>query len=228
MPGPATPIRIASNYPATTAFADVIESIKLDARLPGLFHELAPSVVFVSLPQSTTPGDAPAALVSPEPLVSALANAPITRPAGLVDPAENVAAQAAIEGFDVLVHAPLSWSDTTLSELTAVLRATGYSIRSPVRVRFKISRDNVRYFHASDAEAAGALAAAFGASVRDFTDYKPAPRVGRIEVWLAGNSPPRNAARPSAPAAQSTGSQGPALLLLRDKLVEILRRGDHL
>ena len=57
----------------------------------------------------------------------------------------------------MVVHAPQSWSGAALNELTEALRATGYSIRSPVRVRFKISRDNVRYFHASDAEAAAAL-----------------------------------------------------------------------
>ena len=79
----------------------------------------------------------------------------------------------------MVVHAPQSWSGAALTgyELTEALRATGYSIRSPVRVRFKISRDNVRYFHASDAEAAAALAAAFGARVRfyDFTASGAAP-----------------------------------------------------
>ncbi|MGR3341701.1 MAG: hypothetical protein ACU0DI_00450 [Paracoccaceae bacterium] len=228
VPGPATPNRIALNYSATTAFADVFQTIKLDARLPGPFRDLAPSVVFVSLPQSAAPGDAPAALVSPEPLVSALANAPIARPAGAADAAEDVAAQAAIAGFDVSVHAPQSWADGKLSELMAALRATGYSIRSPVRVRLKISRDNVRYFHASDAEAARALAAVVGGQARDFTNYAPLPPVGRVEIWLAGTSALQNAARPRAPATRSTGSQDPALLLLRNKLVESLRRGDHL
>ena len=86
MPGPTAPISIASNYSATPAFADVIESINLDARLPGTFRDLAPSFDFVSLPQSAAPGDAPAALVSPEPSASALANAPIARPAEVADP----------------------------------------------------------------------------------------------------------------------------------------------
>ena len=228
VPGPDTPLRIVSNYPATTAFAAAIGSINLDALAPGPFQELSPIVVAVSVPQATAPGDAPAAQGSPEPRLTSLAVTPIARPGSAADAVDNGAAAAVIAGFDVRVHAPLSWPEGKLNELTAALRDTGYSIRTPVRVNFNISGDNVRYFHASDAEAARVLSAVVGGQVRDFTTYAPSPPVGTVEIWLAGNSPLRNVARPSAPAAKPSGSQDLALLFLRNQLVESLRRGDHL
>jgi hypothetical protein len=33
-----------------------------------------------------------------------------------------------------------------------------------------------------------ALAEALGAQARDFTDYRPRPRPGTVEMWLAGGA----------------------------------------
>ena len=70
------------------------------------------------------------------------------------EPVQNTGAQSPLAGFDIQVHAPQSVPEGRLGAMVAALRATGYSVRSPVRVGFTISRANVRYFHAEDAESA--------------------------------------------------------------------------
>jgi hypothetical protein len=56
------------------------------------------------------------------------------------------------------------------------------SVASPV------SADNIRIFFEADREnayAARELLAAGPMPIRDFTDYRPLPRPGTIELWLA-------------------------------------------
>lgn len=56
-------------------------------------------------------------------------------------------------------------------------------------VDFRIGSDQVRYFHADDEPLARSVAArlmrVFGdVSVRDFTQYRPQPEPGLVEVWV--------------------------------------------
>jgi hypothetical protein len=75
---------------------------------------------------------------------------------------------------------------------------------------------------------ARAIADIVGARMRNFTTFSPRPPVGTVEIWLAGSAQRPTAARARAPATQQSTPQDQALLLLRDKLVKSLRRGDHL
>jgi hypothetical protein len=44
----------------------------------------------------------------------------------------------------------------------------------------------VRYYHPEDAAAADLVAGAVGGVARDFTDFRPQPAEGTVEVWLQG------------------------------------------
>ena len=73
-------------------------------------------------------------------------------------------------------------------------------------VRFAIASSNVRFYHAADSDGATRVSGLIGPELaagepatRDFTDYRPPPLPGRVEVWLAGD--PGAAAVRRAPAA---------------------------
>jgi hypothetical protein len=73
-------------------------------------------------------------------------------------------------------------------EVKDVLAArTGFNVE--VRpVTAPVSADNIRIFFEADREnayAARDLVATGSMPVRDFTDYRPSPRPGTIELWLA-------------------------------------------
>ena len=69
-----------------------------------------------------------------------------------------------------------------------------------------IGRGNVRYYHGSDRDAAGALSALVGSMLpggtapdpRDFTDYATPTAPGKVAIWLAGE--PDSARTAVAPA----------------------------
>ncbi|MBV1868335.1 MAG: hypothetical protein KUG69_10595 [Marinosulfonomonas sp.] len=127
--------------------------------------------------------------------------------------------------YSIRLNAPSSLSNRRLTDFTKALRDTGHTVRDANRVSFRVSTNHVRYFHPDDREAAGQLAAAIGGKLRDFTDYSPAPVLGTIEVWLAGPNTPARAVRRAKPAQPT---ENPALSSLRNRLLQSLRRGDHL
>jgi hypothetical protein len=53
-----------------------------------------------------------------------------------------------------------------------------------------IRQTQVRYYHPEDAAAADLVAAAVGGPARDFTDFRPQPPAGTVEVWLEGELAP--------------------------------------
>jgi hypothetical protein len=86
----------------------------------------------------------------------------------------------------------------------AALRDAGFDAAAPGRVGVRISRTHVRHYHAADLALAEEVAAAVGGEARDFTDFRPLPPPGTIELWLAGapRAAPavsRNAAPPRLP-----------------------------
>ncbi|MEM6374370.1 MAG: hypothetical protein AAF727_16560, partial [Pseudomonadota bacterium] len=87
----------------------------------------------------------------------------------------------------VFIHAPQS-ARIAASAAEAVLQDIGLSARLTDPVSFGISVSNVRYFHPSDRAAAAEVARLLNAEIRDFTDFRPSPRVGTVEVWIAGRS----------------------------------------
>lgn len=141
-------------------------------------------------------------------------------------PVERPPAVSLIPG-PVILHAPASVADAELAEAVSRLGAAGVPLGEPSRVDFTVSESNVRYFHATDAEAAAAVAEAIGARLRDFTSFAPAPPAGTIEVWLAGKGASGSTtARTSTKRTRNT--QDPRLLNLRNRILQQLRNGDHL
>ena len=94
------------------------------------------------------------------------------------------------EAADFRVHYPPTGAQSA-DEMVAALQASGAFEPSAVPVDFSISRTNIRYFHAEDKPAAEAaakslIAAGADPEVRDFTDYRPQPAAGVVEIYLAG------------------------------------------
>ncbi|MGJ8584393.1 MAG: hypothetical protein ACSHXD_09900 [Marinosulfonomonas sp.] len=131
-----------------------------------------------------------------------------------------------VSAYSIHVQAPAGLSEDKLTQFSDALRHTGFVVKPPTRVSYKVSKNNIRYYHAEDADAAKVLAEAVDGTARDFTDFSPSPPLGTIEVFLAGNSPKTSKTptkrRSSAPAAD------PEVTALRNRLLNSLRRGDHL
>ena len=127
--------------------------------------------------------------------------------------------------YNVIFSAPGGVSDDRLKTYMAALEETGFPVGRPSRVGFTVSRTNVRYFHVGDKAAAERLAQAVGGAARDFTDFRPLPPQGTIEIWLKG----RPGIRPTARVgAGGTRRQDPGLAALRQRLIQQLRQGDIL
>ena len=91
-------------------------------------------------------------------------------------------------GTNILVHGEPP-AERLGEVVEARLRRLGAETIERRAVGTSASTDQVRYFHAEDASKAAGLAAAlepvFGrVRVRDLTDYRPAPPLGSLEVWL--------------------------------------------
>ncbi len=92
----------------------------------------------------------------------------------------------------------------------SALQASGAKSPTAVPVGFSISSTNIRFYHAEDSAAAAKVAEVLRAEgqeteLRDFTDFRPQPDLGLVEVWLAGDggaTPARQSAR-ATPARQS-------------------------
>jgi|GEM_PF-2187026 len=63
----------------------------------------------------------------------------------------------------------------------------GHDLARVKQVDLSISTRNLRYFHDADREQAAELAASYGATLRDFSWFRPKPVTGTVELWLSGN-----------------------------------------
>ena len=111
----------------------------------------------------------------------------------------------------VIIHFPASAEAEALAARAALV-GLGVAEVETVPVRFAIGRSNVRYYHAEDRDGAGRVAEAIAGSLaggqpaaRDFTDFRPPPLAGRVEIWLAGAP-----AAPLAPRAARPATAPPA------------------
>jgi hypothetical protein len=127
------------------------------------------------------------------------------------------AAQQVASPRRILVHAPSGLTPGEAEGAIAAVDAAGFVAATRVPVQLTIGSTNVRYYHPEDAAAAEAIAASIAeqtgspALARDFTEFRPQPLAGTIEVWLAGqpggSAPVAQAPRqpaPTPPAAQRT------------------------
>lgn len=88
----------------------------------------------------------------------------------------------------ISVFAPRDVPEDQLDQLSASLADEGFQLDAFARVNFGISETNVRYYHREDEAVAVALAEHLGAKVRDFTSKDKLPAVGRVELWVAGDT----------------------------------------
>jgi hypothetical protein len=120
----------------------------------------------------------------------------------------------------VLVHVPSGVASSESERTMAALGTAGYTPVGTVSVPMTIGTTNIRYYHPEDAAAAQAMAAAITdgtgteAIARDFTDFRPQPAAGTIEIWLAGQPRTTTAQSPSQqasppPPAPAAASQRP-------------------
>ena len=120
--------------------------------------------------------------------------------------------------INALLFAPALVSGAAVADSHAQLLATGYTVAEPKRVGFRISYDQVRYFSPGDEDAARSLAGAIGARVRDFTDFRPAPAEGTVEIWLSGQG------TATAPRPRNSG-QTAAINSVRSRILDRIRSG---
>lgn len=150
-----------------------------------------------STPDPVVPAPRPRATTAPEP--------PQAAPSEAVETAEP-AAPAPPRAERVLVYTSAGQAGEPLA---AALGQAGFADVTTQPSRYPISTSNVRYYHATDAEAAAAIAAALEShlpdgrvQVRDFTTAERRTAAGRIEVWTAGN--PAAAARAAPVRARAS------------------------
>jgi hypothetical protein len=108
------------------------------------------------------------------------------------------------------------------------LAAAGVTDVNGRQVSLSISSPNVRYFHDADRKAAEGVAATLSEALggvavetRSFTDFRPLPEAGHVEVWLAGDAPPALQRMAGAPARSMAAQRREAQRTLeRDRLTQ--------
>ena len=198
-----------------------------DARLsvpPGFGENLGSEVIAAALPRPLDNAPSPATEKSLD--SAALSGLPDISKGPLIDLAPPaplalgwLAAIPNARTFSIILNVPATVPDPVVSETEAVIAALNLPQRPTQKVNFRVSSSQVRYFNADDFTAAEALANEIGASLRDFTGFRPSPPDGVIEVYLAGHG----SSRPSR-TAQSRPPPSEADRL-RSRIVNQLRSG---
>lgn len=193
VPVPATPLD------APAELGDISPVPKLTAPAPstGQGEALAAPDLPRIVPMTGVTGD-----------LSVLAGLPSPPEAAKPEAAKPEATKAAPMDLGmarVVVHFPPSAAGSAGTALEA-LRTAGVSEATSLPARFSVANANVRYYHAEDREAAQAIAAIVGGAgdvpeARDFTNFRPKPNLGMIEVWLSGEAPAGKATTPVAVSA---------------------------
>ncbi|MEL7345891.1 MAG: hypothetical protein AAFN59_13725, partial [Pseudomonadota bacterium] len=137
-------------------------------------------------------------------------------------------AKVAFPNVSVVLWAPNATPDDRIEQVDDGLRGAGFDIGAAQRIDIRITQDQVRYFHASSAEAAAVLAETIGARLRDFTGFRPSPEQGTIEVWLRGDPAPAQVARAPASTPRPTQAQREQQQLqqVRSRLLQTLRNNN--
>jgi hypothetical protein len=155
------------------------------------------------------------------PTVSLAPPAPPAPPAAVAEPGIPGAAS-----LFVRLAVPQTVPDAEAEEVVGLLREIGVGDSRVTRVGFKVNETHVRFYSPEDAAAAAALAEMIGTEARDHTSFRPRPPGGTLEIFLAGE---RTAPPPRAAASNRVRQQPPdELSRMRDRIVNRLRRGEHL
>lgn len=180
-----------------------------------------------------------ARFVAPLPVALPAQPAPVERPDGAFNlafappapppPPLSVIGGESIPNGDTLfvrIAVPETVPEEEASELAGLLQEVGIGDGRINRVGFKVSETHIRFYHAEDAESASALGEIIGTEARDFTSFRPSPPDGTLEIFLAGDrtSPPPRVAAPKRARPQPPDE----MTRMRDRIVNRLRRGEHL
>jgi hypothetical protein len=90
------------------------------------------------------------------------------------------------DATNVVLLVPAFVPQTEAEDAIATAATLGIPVDQTRRASVSISQTNIRYFHAEDAEAATILASGLGGIARDFTNFRPPPNPGVIEIWIEG------------------------------------------
>ena len=105
-------------------------------------------------------------------------------------PVENTEPQIVNPGLaeatNVVLLVPAFVPQAEAEDAIQTAAALGIPVDQTRRANLSISQTNIRYFHAEDAEAATILASGLGGIARDFTNFRPPPNPGVIEIWIEG------------------------------------------
>jgi hypothetical protein len=188
----------------------------LSAARPGLGLPLVP----VALPVPQSRGISAPTAVQPE---------PDARPRAALAPPTPPPAVPAIPGAESLavwLAVPQTVPEAEAEEVAGLLREIGVRESEVTRVGFRVSSSHVRFYRPADAAAAAALGELIGAETRDMTAFRPLPPDGTLEIFLAGEStaPAVRAAAPNRVRQRAPDE----LTRMRDRIVNRLRRGEHL
>ncbi|MGI9388501.1 MAG: hypothetical protein ACR2O1_00465 [Boseongicola sp.] len=132
-----------------------------------------------------------------------------------------------LRSYLVFVQSRSAPGDGQLADIESAIVDTGLPIGKINRVGYKISTSHIRYYHRRDAAGATALAERIGVRVRDFTNYRPSPAIGTLEVFLSGTGA-ANSQRLATQSETQTIGQDRELIELRNRIIQSLQRGDHL
>ncbi len=103
--------------------------------------------------------------------------------------------------------------------------ARGHELARIREVDVSISQPNVRYFFDEDRAEAARLAEAYGAEVKDFTWFRPAPERGTMELWLSGRgSGGDRAPAPAVRTVEDTPQAPPRTITVIRKQPTLLER----
>ena len=99
---------------------------------------------------------------------------------------------------NVVLMVPAFVPQAQAEETISIAAANGVPVDQTRRASVSISRTNIRYYHAEDAQAAIQLAESLGGQARDFTNFTPPPNPGVIEIWMEGRGGNASASQGSA------------------------------
>ena len=165
-----------------------------------------PPPVAATAASTPEPPPPPAAVAEPLPGAASRADAPGILPAAHDPPAppfgppmpRRLGDDPVFDGVEIVLHVPPSVGSVDRITLAAALREAALTAAEPVTTNVTIGETHLRYYHADDAAAAERIAAELDATARDFTRYRPSPREGMVELWVAGSASPSEATRRTA------------------------------
>ncbi len=177
-------------------------------RLAALQDDLPALVEPAALTGMPEPGVAPPALAPP------LARSPVPTP--VIEGAERMI---------MWIFAAGTVSSDRVASAQGIVEGYNLPVGAVNRVNYLISRNQVRYYDASTAEAAERIAKDIGATARDFTTSGVNPAPGTLEIYLAGeptSAPVRSVQRAPAPVRAPQPSEAE---ILRQNVLSKLRSG---